>query len=156
VTAKDWLSEIGFDLTSIKYNETVQSGSNQTVVHFEPTNLPATAIPPGLGVSIGVGPDGSIQFAQGFWLSLEESAAVPMRTSQETLDAAQSGEWYSLLPASSSDELNIKVTSVQLSYLLTRADDSSYLLQPVMTFTGERWTPQGQKEDNIYVSAIKK
>ncbi len=156
VTAKDWLSEIGFDLTSIKYNETIQSGSNQTVVHFEPTNLPATAIPPGLGVSIGVGPDGSIQFAQGFWLSLEESAAVPMRTSQETLDAAQSGEWYSLLPASSSDELNIKVTSVQLSYLLTRADDSSYLLQPVMTFTGERWTPQGQVEDNIYVSAIKK
>ncbi len=105
---------------------------------------------------VGVGPDGSIQFAQGFWLKLQESAQVPMRTSQETLDAAQGGEWFSMLPGGATPQLTLNVSSAQLSYLLTRADDSSYLLQPVMAFTGERWTPQGPVLDNVYVSAIKK
>jgi hypothetical protein len=156
ITAKDWLSEIGFDLNTITYKETVQPGTGQTVVNFVPADLPATAIPPGLGATVGVGPDGSIQFAQGFWLSLAESADVPLRTSQETLDAAKNGEWYSLLPSGDTSGLNLNVSSAKMSYLLTRADDSSYLLQPVMSFTGDRWTPQGQVEDSVYVSAIMK
>ncbi len=155
VTAKDWLSEIGFDLTSIKYRETVQANADQTVVRFTPADLPTDAIPPGLGASVGVGPDGSIQFAQGFWLSLDESAEVQLRTSQETLDAVKAGEWYSMLSSGGSNTLNMDIKSAKLSYLLTRADDSSFLLQPVMAFGGERSTDQGNLQDTIYVSAIK-
>ncbi len=155
-TAKDWLREIGFDLASITYKESVRESDGQAVVTFTPDNLPATAIPPGLGATVGVGPDGSIQFAQGFWLSLGESADVPMRTSQEALDAMKSGEWYSMLPESDSTDLSMMVSSVEMSYLLTRADDSSYLLQPVVAFKGERWTPQGPVQDNVFVPAIKK
>lgn len=156
VTAKDWLSEIGFDLTTITYSETVEANSDQTVVTFKPSNIPSTAIAPELGVEVGVGPGGSIQFAQGFWLTLGESAEVPLRTSQETIDAARGGEWYSATATSGSTELSLKVSSAKLTYLLTRADESSYLLQPVMELKGDRWTPKGVVQDSIFVSAIKK
>lgn len=155
-TAKDWLSEIGFDLNTITYKETVETSSDQTVVHFTPTDLPQTAITPGLGMTVGVGPGGSIQFAQGFWLSLAQSADVPMRTSQETLDAARSGEWYSTLTTEDASTLSLDVSSANLSYLLTRADDSSFLLQPVVALGGTRGTAHGEVQDQIFVSAIKK
>lgn len=156
VTAKDWLSEIGFDLTTITYTETVEANADQTIVTFKPSNLPSAAIAPGLGVIISVGPGGSIQFAQGFWLKLGESAEVSLRTNQEALDAARSGEWYSVLPPSGTTELSLKVSSAKLTYLLTRADESSYLLQPVVELKGERWTSKGIVQDSVFVSAIKK
>ncbi len=156
VTASEWLREIGFDLTTITYKESVRESDGQAVVTFTPDNLPATAIAPGLGATVGVGPDGSIQFAQGFWLSLSESAEVAMRTSQEALDAMKSGEWYSVVPESDSSQLRMKVSSAEMSYILTRADGSSYLLQPVVAFGGERWTSSGAVQDQVYVAAIKK
>ncbi|HEX3721235.1 MAG TPA: hypothetical protein VHV31_00495 [Nitrolancea sp.] len=155
ITAKDWLSEIGFDLTSIKYAESVQSSTGQTIIRFDPSELPATALPPGLGVTVGVGPNGSILFAEGFWLSLSEAAEVHLRDSQQTLAAANQGEWFSpTIPTSTS--VAFTVNSTKLSYLLTRADDSSFLLQPVMAFTGERWTSKGKVPDTIFVSTIQK
>jgi hypothetical protein len=153
-TAEDWLSEIGFDLTTIKYKETAQVISGRTIVRFDPTNLPVTALTPGLGVTLGVDPDGSIQFAEGYWLSLGQTAEVHLRDGQQMLDAAKHGEWYSTEVAN--DPLSLDITSAQLTYLLTRADDSSYLLQPVMAFGGTRGTAQGPVPDVIYVSAIAK
>ncbi len=126
------------------------------MVRFTPADLPDTGMPPGLGVTVGVGPGGSIQFAQGFWLSLAQSADVPMRTSQETLDAARSGEWYSALSSEDGSTLSLDVSAAKMSYLLTRADDSSFLLQPVMTLSGTRGTVHGAVQDQIFVSAIKK
>jgi len=155
-TAKDWLREIGFDLTTITYTETVQTSAGQTVVHFAPTDLPVTPIPPGLGATVGVGPDGSIQFAQGFWLTLAESADVQLRTSQQALDAARSGEWYSTRTSEDASTLSLDVSSATLSYLLTRADDSSFLLQPVVALSGTRGTVHGAEQDQIFVSAIRK
>jgi len=155
VTAKDWLSEIGFDLTTIKYQESATSSANQTIVRFVPVDLPAGAIAPGLGVTVGVGPDGSIQFAQGFWLSLGESAEVHLRTSQAMLDAANGGEWFAPA-AQQTNQLSLTVDSAKLTYLLTRADDSSFLLQPVISFSGSRWTATGNVPDEIFVSAIQK
>ena len=79
-----------------------------------------------------------------------------MRTSQETLDAARSGEWYSALSPEDGSTLSLDVSSAKMSYLLTRADDSSFLLQPVMTLSGTRGTVHGAVQDQIFVSAIKK
>ena len=154
VTAKDWLSEIGFDLTTIQYKETAQVVSGRTIIRFDPINLPVTALTPGLGVTLGIDPDGSIQFAEGYWLSLGQTAEVHLRDGQQMLDAAKGGEWYSTNGKDTS--LSLDVTSAQLTYLLTRADDSSYLLQPVMAFGGTRVTTQGAAPDVIYVSAIAK
>ena len=154
VTAKDWLSEIGFDLTTIQYKETAQVISGRTIVRFDPINLPVTALTPGLGVTLGVDPDGSIQFAEGYWLSLGQTAEVHLRDGQQMLAAAENGEWYSTEAAT--DPLSLDITSAQLTYLLTRADDSSYILQPVMAFGGTRGTTQGPAPDVIYVSAIAK
>ena len=155
VSAKDWLSEIGFDLTTIQYQESATSTANQTIVRFVPTDLPGAAIAPGLGVTVGVGPDGSIQFAQGFWLSLGESAEVHLRTSQAMLAAANGGEWFDPA-AQQTNQLSLNVDSVKLTYLLTRADDSSFLLQPVISFGGSRWTASGNVPDEVFVSAIQK
>jgi hypothetical protein len=155
VSAEDWLSEIGFDLTTITYKESAEVISGQTIVRFEPTNLPAAAIAPGLGVTVGVGPDGSIQFAQGFWLSLGESAEVHLRTSQAMLDAANGGEWFAPT-VQQTNQLSLNVNSAKLTYLLTRADDSSFLLQPVISFGGSRWTASGDVPAEIFVSAIQK
>lgn len=154
VTAKDWLSEIGFDLTTIQYKETAQVISGRTIVRFDPINLPVTALTPGLGVTLGIDPDGSIQFAEGYWLSLGQMAEVHLRDGQQMLDAAQNGEWFST--EGHDDSLSLGINSAQLTYLLTRADDSSYLLQPVMAFGGTRGSEHGPAPDVIYVSAIVK
>jgi hypothetical protein len=154
VTAKDWLSEIGFDLTTIQYKETARVISGRTIIRFDPINLPVTALAPGLGVTLGVDPDGSIQFAEGYWLSLGQTAEVHLRDGQKMLDAAEDGEWFST--EGKDDSLSLDITSAQLTYLLTRADDSSYLLQPVMAFGGTRGTSHGPAPDVIYVSAIAK
>jgi hypothetical protein len=152
VTAKDWLSEIGFDLTTIKYKESAQVISGRTIVRFDPINLPATALAPGLGVTLGVDPDGSIQFAEGFWLSLGQTAEVHLRDGQQMLADAEDGKWFSTEGAGG--PLSLDITSAQLTYLLTRADDSSYLLQPVMAFGGTRGTTRSPAPGVIYVSAI--
>jgi hypothetical protein len=68
------------------------------------------------------------------------------------LTAAAAGEWFSTDAHQSA--LSLDITSAQLTYLLTRADDSSYLLQPVLALGGTRGTAQGPAPSVIFVPAI--
>lgn len=156
-TATDWLEEIGFDLNTIHYRANLRADSTAQlrVVEFRPLDLPPGAIDPGLGVIVGVRPDGSISYAYGFWLSLVEAAEVPLRPVTQAWQAAQRGE--GLIPSFGPPPRYkaIAVKSVQLAYLLTRADESSYVLEPVAAFTGEVEGTSEAGQVTIYVAAVK-
>jgi hypothetical protein len=154
-TARAWLQEIGFDLTTIQYDSDLRADStpSQRIVEFRPTNLPKGALDPGLGIVVWVGGDGAIRQASGFWLSLVESAEVPLQPVETAWQAVQRGE--GLIPSFGPPPVfkAITVKSVGLTYLLTRADASNYLLQPVVAFSGQGQTAAGPGDVTVYVAA---
>ena len=148
-TARDWLTQMGFDLRTIAYRTHQTLTADGAIVEFEPIELPKIATAPTPFMTVGVTSTGGIRYAYGLWLSAVETADVPLRSPGEVWAALAAGEGMVDPADAALSGGPLTITDGTLSYLLTHADDGSFILQPVIELTSTTGA-------RIYVSAAQR
>ena len=132
-----FLELIGFDVYTIQYRPEVNQSEEGTDVYLVPMDLPHTALNVSLGGRVTISDDGRIHQVELHWLSLIEMREVPVRTAEELAGDLQADNGFLPPVESDNDEVHIQVENVELVHVLTRQNDSAFILQPAIKLAGE-------------------
>jgi hypothetical protein len=151
-----FLETIGFDIYSMDYEPTVEELDNGvTRITFHPTSLPRQGLDLSLGVIIVFDRYEQIQEARMIWLSLIDQRDVKLRDPEEAMESGKNGEGF--WPPNEMPDGPVHVYEAAMVYLMTRIDNTTFVLQPTMKFFGTIGDASGDHAEYIaryYVKAV--
>ncbi len=134
--AQRFLEMIGFDFMTIEYEVERVDNQNDTEIRFKPADLPDIGLELELGGSVRVDETGAVLEAQFFWLSQVDIEVVGLRDLDDIIEDIQHDHGYAP-PALEAVEISIDAADVGMVHVLTRLDDSIFVLQPAVKISGE-------------------
>lgn len=133
--AQRFLELIGFDFMTIDYEiERIDNGE-ETEIRFRPEDLPDIGLEVGLGGRVRVDDSGAVLGAQLFWLSLVDIEIVGLREHENIIEDIENDAGYTP-PTGDETEVSIDAEEMTLIHVLTRMEDSIFVLQPAVRLTG--------------------
>lgn len=137
--AVGFLEQIGFDLSTIQYEQRVTEDGAVTEVEFRPADLPDMSLEMTLGGHVMIGAGGAIREAEMVWLSLIDSRNATLRDPEEIMHDVENGGGYSppMPDTDEEDRMEMDVDDARLMHVLTRLEEGSFILQPAMALSGE-------------------
>ena len=133
--ARRFLELIGFDFVTVDYEFQRIDNPEVTEIRFSPANLPEIGLGIDLGGSVQVDESGAVTRAQFFWLSLVDIEVVGARDHEGIIDDIENDHGFAP-PATDIEEVSITAEDMTIIHVLTRFDESNFILQPAVEISG--------------------
>lgn len=152
VTAlRDWLAGTGYPVEQLALSGSAtpfQEGQWQ--VELSIASMPQPGVGHPLGVRAFVNDEGVVLSATGYWLVSQGEEEATLWSAEECWGALQSGAGYWRDGGMSSEGGELRVSSLEVSYVLTR-DENGLVLQPVIQADGNFLSADGLTESPVSV-----